>query len=107
MDHINLFEEELNPLMQQVIQLCEKYKIPLFTELQIVSNVTCSYCIFPDIANRAEIIHLHHLLSFANGASDGNIMAAVMMFNARAILHYGVDLNPAVHMPKHIQFSIN
>jgi tRNA A37 methylthiotransferase MiaB len=107
MDNTDKFKEELDPLLQQVINICEKNKIPMFIEVQITPNMTCSYCIFPAVVGRSSVIHLHHLLSFANSSSKGEVSSILATFTSRALLHYGIDITSTVLLPKYTQFSLN
>lgn len=58
-----VYDEQIAPLMAQIIKICKKEQIPMFADFQYSDKDFCTTCIYPPVEGRNVTTKLFNVLS--------------------------------------------
>jgi len=59
----NIYDEQIAPLMKQIIEICKKEEIPMIADFQYSDTNFCTTFIYPDVKGRNMSLEVMHILS--------------------------------------------
>ena len=68
-----VYDEQIAPLMSQIIQICKDNDIPMFADFQYSDTDFCTSCIYPNVDGRHVVVSLYDLLSRCKTSEGINI----------------------------------
>jgi hypothetical protein len=68
-----IYDEQIAPLMAQIIEICKQNEIPMFAEFQYSDSDFCTTCIYPDVDGRNVTTALYNILSQCRNTDGVNI----------------------------------
>ena len=58
-----VYDEQIAPLMAQIIEICKREEIPMFADFQYADLDYCTTFIYPDVDGRNVTMNLYNVLS--------------------------------------------
>jgi len=68
-----IYDDQIAPLMEQIIEICKKEEIPMFADFQYNDTDFCTTCIYPEIEGRNVVTKLFNVLSKCRTESGLNV----------------------------------
>jgi hypothetical protein len=62
-DNEKIYDEQIAPLMSQIIEICKANNIPMFADFQYAKFDFCTTLVYPDVADRNVTMYLYNMLS--------------------------------------------